>query len=1062
MARPGVVLQSLDGYRRPPQPSTAPQALPRPKRRCFCCGRDLGTRQLTRHLTIFLEQLDEELALADQFEGSDEDYDTIGYPMGVDDNGIDVEGDAIDAQNEAGFDQAQFHELPAVDVGPVDIDIPADPDTAPVEYIPPFIGKHNPPVRINNWPDPDPDLDDIDDPGSDGSSIGEEIVDEVDGDPPFEELPIPPIEANIDPLFEPDMADAQVRGVMELELGDLAEEEWLALYDTTLSNKDANIFKFLATRLRTHFSRQTYDELRHGVCEPLWIPSEFVVYRRLRIMAGFETRTYDCCVNSCCFLGKYSDGQVSHFCKEPRYTAGGRARRSFYYSPLIPQLQALFRNLDMLEKLHYRSSVENASEPGVFEDVYDGEHYRRLRGKRLNPDGEYKILDNPEDLALGLSTDGFTLFKRRRRGLSTAWPIIFLNYNIHPRYRVRLENIICVGVIPGPKQCKDLNSFLAPVFDELLLLERGVVIVKVAPGRAGRTLEFVLRAFLIMIFGDIPAVSKLLALKGHNAKVPCRTCYAKGYLCKLPKNLVYYLPLRYPGDEDGYPPELLLMRTHNGFLQHYNVLDDLEDRAAQRKKYAQEHGINDRPIFAHLKSFDLAQCAPYDIMHLLFENLVPNMIKHWIGKFKKLDQGTGNYRISDAVWNEIGRLTTEATCTIPAAFVGTLPDIAQDRTLYKAEAYSFWVQYIAPILLLNRLPEPYYQHFLLMRDIIILSAQLNITSEQVNELETMVNQWVIDYEKYYYQYEHDRLPACPLTIHALLHIPHYIRKTGPLWASWAFGMERFCGHLLPAVRNSYQPYRHLDNYIMRSAQMKVVCHTYGLPTLARSTVKWTFEGRERMSTREVTHPMFPNVILGIPIKRNVQLDTLLTNQFTRFLSLIYPQYETGAQLRERLDTQSIVSYGRFRMTDDGDRIRTASAVETTKRSTGNVRDNSFVRFTVLPDLNATNNGDDTPYEQVNYGQLIGIYYFEFITDLFTNARVPYLVGSIALCEGTNFLDAALPENPQVTYRKLTNPSIFHLSTIDAVVWRIKISRRDWAIIDCSRNGARTQFVNDDE
>ena len=34
-----------------------------------------------------------------------------------------------------------------------------------------------------------------------------------------------------------------------------------------------------------------------------------------------------------------------------------------------------------------------------------------------------------------------------------------------------------------------------------------------------------------------------------------------------------------------------------------------------------------------------------------------------------------------------------------------------------------------------------------MRDIIILSVQLNITSAQVDELEEMVNQWVTQYEE---------------------------------------------------------------------------------------------------------------------------------------------------------------------------------------------------------------------------------------------------------------------------------------------------------------------------
>ena len=173
-------------------------------------------------------------------------------------------------------------------------------------------------------------------------------------------------------------------------------------------------------------------------------------------------------------------------------------------------------------------------------------------------------------------------------------------------------------------------------------------------------------------------------------------------------------------------------------------------------------------------------------------------------------------------------------------------------------------------------------------------------------------------------------------------------------------MERYCGHLLPAVKNRYQPYRHLDNFIQRSAQMKIVCHTHSLPTLARSTVKWTYEGRERMSTREVMYPqceynvssdpfstnpstLVPEVILGIPVKRNVIVDVTLRNNLTKFFGPIYPEYATGAELRERVAWESIVSYGRFRQVDDGDRIRTASAVERTKTSTGYVRDNSYVR-----------------------------------------------------------------------------------------------------------------------
>ncbi|KAG8687803.1 hypothetical protein FRC09_013270, partial [Ceratobasidium sp. 395] len=84
------------------------------------------------------------------------------------------------------------------------------------------------------------------------------------------------------------------------------------------------------------------------------------------------------------------------------------------------------------------------------------------------------------------------------------------------------------------------------------------------------------------------------------------------------------------------------------------------------------------------------------------------MILHWTGEFKELDAGTGAYEIDKEEWKKVGKLTAKATKTIPGFFVGTLPDIAQDANLFKAEGFGFWIQHLAPILLANRLPEPYY------------------------------------------------------------------------------------------------------------------------------------------------------------------------------------------------------------------------------------------------------------------------------------------------------------------------------------------------------------------
>ncbi|KAG8737517.1 hypothetical protein FRC10_008097, partial [Ceratobasidium sp. 414] len=203
--------------------------------------------------------------------------------------------------------------------------------------------------------------------------------------------------------------------------------------------------------------------------------------------------------------------------------------------------------------------------------------------------------------------------------------------------------------------------------------------------------------------------------------------------------------------------------------------------------------------------------------------------------------------------------------------------------------------------------------------------------------------------------------------------------------------------------------------------------------------------------------LVPEIILGPPKNNCVQVDVQLTNQLTKYFGVVYPGL-TAQELRDRIDFHRIVRYGRYRIAGDGDRIRTASAVKSLRSS----RDNSFVRFNLLPDANAAfRNRPDRPVRVTYYGQLTDIYYVQYIEDIENDTRKSYLLARIQTCVGTNGRDASLPQNPVVKYRRLSTPDIYHINTIDATVGRIKVNNTEWAIIDRSRNGARTQFVDED-
>ena len=80
----------------------------------------------------------------------------------------------------------------------------------------------------------------------------------------------------------------------------------------------------------------------------------------------------------------------------------------------------------------------------------------------------------------------------------------------------------------------------------------------------------------------------------------------------------------------------------------------------------------------------------------------------------------------------------------------------------------------------------------------------------------------------YYQLSPDRVSACPVTIHAILHIPDSIEASGPVWVSWAFPTERYCGSLVPAIRSRRFPFPSLDRYIAELAQLTQIKMLYNL------------------------------------------------------------------------------------------------------------------------------------------------------------------------------------------------------------------------------------------
>lgn len=514
-----------------------------------------------------------------------------------------------------------------------------------------------------------------------------------------------------------------------------------------LTDEDRDNIRAFQLKLVGNIPRRVFNRMRQSFRHKMTIDSEWVILRRLATLSGIQPINYDCCVNSCiAYTDDYSHHIQCPFCNESRYDTGGHARRHFSYLPLIPRIQGFFQSPDMIHLLSYRKNY--VEEPGTIRDVFDSEWYHTLCQTDVEVDGvkrKHKFFSGKHDIAFSLSVDGFLLFNRRRSGPS-ATPILLMNLNLPPSIRTHLENVLCLGVIPGPHQPKDLASFICPLDNELAELADGIQTFD-----ASDKTNFYLHAYNMFKNGDIIAIEKLLNIKGHNGYSPCRSCEIKGVRKISTQGTNYYTPLKTPRRENqtrqSYHPLNLPLRTHEGFV---SVLEELDATVTkrQRERIAKEHGVKGEPSLRRVNSIDYANCAPWEWMHLFLENIIPQLIDLWTGRYKMLDVGSEDYELAPHIWEEIGAETAAAVNKIPAAFVRVLGNIAVDKSSFTAEAWSFWFIHIAPIVLRNRFPRlKYYTHMCKLISLMKTSIKLEITTQEINSLEQGFAEWVREFER---------------------------------------------------------------------------------------------------------------------------------------------------------------------------------------------------------------------------------------------------------------------------------------------------------------------------
>ena len=405
--------------------------------------------------------------------------------------------------------------------------------------------------------------------------------------------------------------------------------------------------------------------------------------------------------------------------------------------------------LDECEK--WRNRLVRAP-PSLLGDIYDGAIWKQFLSSN-----EFNYLSSPFCYLLTLNVDWFQPFERNVYSLGAIYLTI---QNLPRSLRYKPENILLVGIMPGPKEASsNINSYLGPLVQELEeAWKNGFSLMN------AHQVPITVRLALSCIACDIPASRKVSGFLGHTASLGCNKCYKKF-------NASFGQPCDYSGfDRNNWP-----LRT--GQLHRQHVQEVLKETTKTGISAAEsKHGVR-YSILLSLPYFDPVRFTAIDTMHNLFLGTGKRMFGLWI------DNGI----LSKSNIVEIEKRID--LFTVPAV-VGRLPSrIGSQYGGFTAKQWKNWILLYSAVALKGLLPSDDMGCWLLFVRACSLLCKPIIKKEDVVAADLYFLQFCCKVETLYGK------EYCTPNMHLHLHLKESFFNYGPPHEFWCFAFERYNGIL---------------------------------------------------------------------------------------------------------------------------------------------------------------------------------------------------------------------------------------------------------------------------
>ena len=553
--------------------------------------------------------------------------------------------------------------------------------------------------------------------------------------------------------------------------------------------------------------------------------------------------------------------------------------KTFHFLPPSQWLKHMFNDTTFCQLIASKDTSDSTA--NEMKDVYDGQIWKEFLMDPLQPTSP--LLCDNNNIGLLLNVDWFKPFKHSEYKVSA---IMMTVLNLPRSERFKSKWTMVLGVIPGPTEPKgNINTFLKPIVDDLIDLWNGVPLHP-----SGK----VIRAALLGVSCDMPALRKVSQFLGHKADLGCSRCTFKAE--REPSTRGASGKMSYFTCSEAPSRTMEEVRIQ---AEEYQSAHSLAEAQTIQKK----NGVRYSELL-RLEYFDIIRMMITDPMHTFLLGMVHNEAKLCFSSMSANNATEFQNRIKKIrIPYDLGRLPTN------------IYNKAGGLTELTAQQWKNFACIYARPCLVGLIPDRAYQSMLLLCQIVEYISQ-PATSDDI-----IVNLYKLLHEHHKcFRTAHGKWQVS-INYHMALHIPDVMADYGPPHGYWCFGYERMNGFLaeFPNSKVDIEPQimnRILLQFSYASSSLPVITSSLNVPKSLKCVT--TIESHQvfhtspmnliRLQPAEMRFAFLRKIDQGNivdwpielkhPSKCNLKIETIFYEELVQFCKNIY---DTDIYVHPRMD-----------------------------------------------------------------------------------------------------------------------------------------------------------------